>query len=766
MGVGVSSLRLRKALVIRAYNLREEDETLDEQFRKLCFYSNQEEHSSGSRDGSDSGSGKGELTLNLDDVKQYLGFGSGSGSGSSTFDRLLGGTLLGQRIPFKAFVDFLDTGSTPSMGLPIPDPSAVDENVENVCLSSDGTTEAASGPGSVSNSSHASDEGAPKSSASANASASASSSNKKGPGSILRAKFPTSRSGNPPSPPQATGGGESPISLGSSASVRRAGGRGSGNSKGGSSSSRTAAALAFARTAADADYTEMEEQEADGAEAGDEGTYDGTDCELRSDVAPEVNGPQSCMSPTLARPRSSLDLILSRNPEALQRSSSGNIWQKREVVTQERTVHYTTIDDDGVLQELIEKETSQTEVLHMESRDTGVFAHRETTLYDQTETFNSQVVAETHGVEEYVHMRSEDDEYEYMDSNMPEGKGRNGGGGGQEQDPQISPRAQQGRGNPSDDQYYDYDADGSYASPQFSHYQAGNGIDPKHGHAGDEEHVHMPGRGKPPGFNLHLNLDPLKRASAQDNGAGADGSANGGAGPGQGFNPTLDTSKMDDETKAYYEYLQATQAHSAEQIRMAEAEIAEKNAMSDMCDSPSPGHARRSGPGEDRGAEERNYCPNDSTEVSPEISLDQRRRARTAAGRQSQRSAFKEYADVGDEGEYRKKNEGEEDEAGDFVGVGAAADAALRALRTAAVEAEDEAMYAEQKAVTEATSAALKMFAEAKAAQKAADTGAGMETRVDSLMFSQEIEEDGGGEEGDHVAFINVETKGHISDID
>ena len=157
MGVGVSSLRLRKALVIRAYNLREEDETLDEQFRKLCYYSNLEENGSGngSRDGrdsgSESGSGKGELTLNLDDVKEYLGFNSGSGS--TTFDRLLGGTLLGQRIPFKAFVDFLDTGSMPSMGLLIPDPSAVDENVENMCLSSDAG--ATSGPSSVSNGSRA-----------------------------------------------------------------------------------------------------------------------------------------------------------------------------------------------------------------------------------------------------------------------------------------------------------------------------------------------------------------------------------------------------------------------------------------------------------------------------------------------------------------------------------------------------------------------------------------------------------------------------------
>lgn len=45
---------------------------------------------------------------------------------------------------------------------------------------------------------------------------------------------------------------------------------------------------------------------------------------------------------------------------------------------------------DG-LQELVEKETTQTEVLHMECRETGEFAHRETTDYEHTETFNKEV---------------------------------------------------------------------------------------------------------------------------------------------------------------------------------------------------------------------------------------------------------------------------------------------------------------------------------------------------------------------------------------
>ncbi|CAM9977576.1 unnamed protein product, partial [Ectocarpus fasciculatus] len=95
------------------------------------------------------------------------------------------------------------------------------------------------------------------------------------------------------------------------------------------------------------------------------------------------------------------------------------LWRKREVVKSERTVHYTTVDASGLLQELVEKECTETEVLHMECRETGEFAHRETTKYEQQETFNDEIVAEEKGTEEYVHLKSQDDEIEFMESNMP-----------------------------------------------------------------------------------------------------------------------------------------------------------------------------------------------------------------------------------------------------------------------------------------------------------------------------------------------------------
>jgi len=96
------------------------------------------------------------------------------------------------------------------------------------------------------------------------------------------------------------------------------------------------------------------------------------------------------------------------------------MWRKSEIVRQERTVHYVTIDDSGQQQELTEKETTQTEVLHMECRETGEFAHRETTNFSQIETFNNEIVVDESGKEEYVHLKSVEDEFEYMDSTMPQ----------------------------------------------------------------------------------------------------------------------------------------------------------------------------------------------------------------------------------------------------------------------------------------------------------------------------------------------------------
>jgi hypothetical protein len=56
MGSGASSLvRLRKAILIRAYNLRKPDETLDDQFRKYSYRN-----------------GENQICISISDIKQCL----------------------------------------------------------------------------------------------------------------------------------------------------------------------------------------------------------------------------------------------------------------------------------------------------------------------------------------------------------------------------------------------------------------------------------------------------------------------------------------------------------------------------------------------------------------------------------------------------------------------------------------------------------------------------------------------------------------------
>jgi hypothetical protein len=98
------------------------------------------------------------------------------------------------------------------------------------------------------------------------------------------------------------------------------------------------------------------------------------------------------------------------------------LWRKRETTVHEHIVQYTTVDADGVVQELIETEKTQNEVIHLECKDTGEFAHRESSQYEQVETFNSEIVAAERGNEEYLHLKSKDDEYEHLESNMPKTK--------------------------------------------------------------------------------------------------------------------------------------------------------------------------------------------------------------------------------------------------------------------------------------------------------------------------------------------------------
>uniref|UniRef100_A0A6U4FDE0 Uncharacterized protein n=1 Tax=Phaeomonas parva TaxID=124430 RepID=A0A6U4FDE0_9STRA len=143
-----------------------------------------------------------------------------------------------------------------------------------------------------------------------------------------------------------------------------------------------------------------------------------------------------CVSPS-----KSMTVYDRRSRLARVNSNGRSLWRKREVVTQERVVHYTTIDEEGYVQELVETEKNQTEILHMETKDAGEFAHRETTNYESTEKLNNELVNASTGTEEYVHLKSQNDEYEHIESNMPPRAGATGAGQSAGADSKAAPES-------------------------------------------------------------------------------------------------------------------------------------------------------------------------------------------------------------------------------------------------------------------------------------------------------------------------------------
>ncbi|CAB1112675.1 unnamed protein product [Ectocarpus sp. CCAP 1310/34] len=125
-----------------------------------------------------------------------------------------------------------------------------------------------------------------------------------------------------------------------------------------------------------------------------------------------------------------------RGKEAYRRPGPGKpVWRKRETLIQEKIVQYTTLDEEGAVQELFETEKSQTEVLHMECKRTGEFAHRESTHYESGETFNGEVGQHVtfaffmSALQIQTSARSVDDEYEHLESTLPS-RWRSGGAAG------------------------------------------------------------------------------------------------------------------------------------------------------------------------------------------------------------------------------------------------------------------------------------------------------------------------------------------------
>lgn len=145
------------------------------------------------------------------------------------------------------------------------------------------------------------------------------------------------------------------------------------------------------------------------------------------------------------------------------------LWRKQEIVRQERIVHYTTVDNEGQVQELVETERSSTEVLHMECNDTGEFAHREASEFEQFETFNREVVAQNHGNEQYVHLKSLDDEIEFMEShNMPADRQGHEHNDHPDRVPEEGEEEEEGEHDSRHDDPYDYQDETGNAAQEVS----------------------------------------------------------------------------------------------------------------------------------------------------------------------------------------------------------------------------------------------------------------------------------------------------------
>jgi hypothetical protein len=101
-----------------------------------------------------------------------------------------------------------------------------------------------------------------------------------------------------------------------------------------------------------------------------------------------------------------------------------DFWKKHETVITEKIVRHLTVKN-GIRSELIETDKSQNEIVHIECSSSGDFAHREYSQQEQTEELDNEITTFIRATEEYVHFKNEDDEYEYLHSNIPSADGAN-----------------------------------------------------------------------------------------------------------------------------------------------------------------------------------------------------------------------------------------------------------------------------------------------------------------------------------------------------
>jgi len=95
------------------------------------------------------------------------------------------------------------------------------------------------------------------------------------------------------------------------------------------------------------------------------------------------------------------------------------MWKKHETIIHERIVQYVTIDEFGELHKVIDTDKTQKDIMHIECKSKGLFAHREYTQQEQTETADDDQDRVIRATMECIHFKSSDDEYEFVHSEIP-----------------------------------------------------------------------------------------------------------------------------------------------------------------------------------------------------------------------------------------------------------------------------------------------------------------------------------------------------------
>lgn len=94
-----------------------------------------------------------------------------------------------------------------------------------------------------------------------------------------------------------------------------------------------------------------------------------------------------------------------------------SILKRHETIINERIVRTVTFEN-GVRKERVETDKTQSDKIKMET-DEDEFAIREFTQQEQTEEENGNNVAFIRATEEFIHLKSSDDEFEYLHSDIP-----------------------------------------------------------------------------------------------------------------------------------------------------------------------------------------------------------------------------------------------------------------------------------------------------------------------------------------------------------